>query len=178
MFVGKKIGFIIFVLLCCVLWEISALAEDKDSNRETLKGINVVVILIDDLTPEIESEGLTTRDILNDIQQRLQSGGVSVLDTQVPGMAKKLGLVWLKEGGPYLHVRPHFQKTEAGKYAYSLIFELCQTIVLERDEKIQTEGGVTWSINAFGIAKDINEIRNMINEQTLKFLSDHKSVNK
>lgn len=177
MYVVKKNGFILFVFLFCVLWGLSASAEDKDSNRETLKGIKVLVILIEDLTQEIESEGLTTRDILDDIQQRLQAGGVSVLDTQIPGMAKKLGPVWLKEGGPYLYVRPNLQKTEAGKYAYSIIFELCQTIVLERDDKIQTEGGVTWSINSFGIAKDLNEIRNTINEQTLKFLSDHKSVN-
>ncbi len=177
MYLGRKSGLIVFVLFFCVLWVFSAAAEDKDSNCETLKGINVVVLIIDDLTQEIESAGLTTRDILNDIQQKCQDGGISVLDTQVPGMAKKLGPVWLKEGGPYLHVRPNFQKTESEKYAYSISFELCQTIVLERDDKIQTEGGVTWSISSFGIAKDISEIRNTINEQILKFLSDHKSVN-
>jgi len=175
MYTWKIIGLIVF--LSCVLCAFSVSAEDKDSNRETLKGINVVVLLVDDLKPEIESEGLTTRDILNDIQQRLQAGGLSVLDTKVPGMAKKLGPVWLKEGGAYLHVRPNFQKTEAKKYAYSILFELCQTIVLERDDNIQTEGGITWSINSFGIAKEINEIKNAISEQTLKFLSDHKSVN-
>ena len=178
MYAGKKNSLILFVLFSCVLWALSASAENKDTNRETLKGINVVVLLVDDLTPEIEREGLTTRDILNDIQQRLQAGGVSVLDTQVPGMAKKLGLAWLKEGGAYLHVRPNFQKTDAEKYAYSITFELCQTIVLERDDKIQTEGGVTWSINSFGIAKDFNEIRKTISEQTRNFLSDHKSANK
>ncbi len=177
MCVEKKIGLILFILLFCVLQVLSVSAADKDSNRETLRGISVVVLLIDDLAPEIESEGFSTRDILDAIQQKLQAGGVRVLDTQVPGMAKKLGPVWLKEGGAYLHIRPNIQKTEAEKYAYSIIVELCQTIVLERDEKIQTEGGVTWSINTFGVARDIDEIRNTISEQTLKFLRDHKSVN-
>jgi hypothetical protein len=92
-------------------------------------------------------------------------------------MAKKRGADWLKQGGPFLHIRPHILKTDSGKYAYNISTELCQSIVLERKEKIQMGGGVTWSTHSFGITAEMKEIRSKIMEQVDRFLTDYKAVN-
>ena len=135
------------------------------------------MLVIEDLKPEIERDGLTTQIILDDTQNRLQSGGVNILDTKVPEMAKKRGADWLKQGGPFLHIRPHILKTEKGKYAYNISAELCQSIILEREEKIRMGGGVTWSTHSFGITAEIKEVRSKIMEQVGIFLTDYKAVN-
>ena len=170
--VGIVIVFLAFFWVCHL-----SLADNSDSSRATLKGISVLVVVIEDLKPEIERQGLTTQMILDDTQDRLQSGGVNVLDTKVPEMAKKRGADWLKQGGPFLHIRPHILKTESGNYAYNISAELCQSIMLEREEKIQMGGGVTWSTHAFGITGEMKEITSKIMEQVGIFLMDYKTVN-
>ena len=127
---------VIIVFFVCFLGYHLSLADNSDSSRTTLKGISVLVLVIEDLKPEIERDGLTTQIILDDTQNKLQSGGVNILDTKVPEMAKRRGADWLKQGGPFLHIRPHILKTESGNYAYNISAELCQSIMLEREEKI------------------------------------------
>jgi hypothetical protein len=167
----------IFVFLTFILAGPLCHAENSDSSLATLKGISVLVIVIEDLKPEIELEGLTTGMILDDTQDTLQSGGVKVIDTKVPEMAKKLGADWLKEGGPFLHVRPHILKIENGRYAYNISAELCQSILLEREKNLQMGGGVTWSTHCFGITDGMKKIRGKINEQVGIFVMDYKTVN-
>ena len=173
----KKRVLIVFVFIVCFLGYHLSLADNSDSSRATLKGISVLVLVIEDLKPEIEQSGLTTQIILDDTQNRIQSGGVNVLDTKVPEMAKKRGADWLKQGGPFLHIRPHILKTEKGKYAYNVSTELCQSIILEREEKIQMGGGVTWSTHSFGITAEMKDIRSKIMEQVDRFITDYKAVN-
>ena len=176
MHMKKNVGIVIVFLACFWTCHLS-FADNSASSRATLKGISVLVVVIEDLKPEIEHQGLTTQTILDDTQNRLQSGGVNVLDTKVPEMAKKRGADWLKQGGPFLHIRPHILKTDSGKYAYNISTELCQSIVLEREKKIQMGGGVTWSTHSFGITAEMKDIRSKIMEQVDRFLTDYKAVN-
>jgi hypothetical protein len=174
--IRKKI-LLVFVFLTSVLMGSLCLAENSDSSRATLKGISVLVIVIEDLKPEIEREGLTTEMILSDTQDALQSGGVNVLDTGVPETAKKLGADWLKQGGPFLHIRPHILKIEDGRYAYNISAELCQSVLLERDGNLQVGGAATWSTHCFGIADGIKKIRRKISERVGIFILDYKAMN-
>lgn len=174
--IRKKVLFI-FVLLGSILMSPLCFAENSDSSLATLKGISVLVIVIEDLKPEIEQEGLTTEMILDDTQDALQSGGVNVLDTEAPETAKKLGADWLKEGGPFLHIRPHILKIENGRYAYNISAELCQSVVLERERNLQVGGGVTWSTHCFGITDGIMKLRRKIDEQVGIFIMDYKAMN-
>ena len=64
--VGIVIVFLAFFLVCHL-----SLADNSDSSRATLKGISVLVVVIEDLKPEIEQQGLTTQIILEDTQQLL-----------------------------------------------------------------------------------------------------------
>ena len=126
-----------------VLWGIMGLsgggswASDSETSRATLRGLEGVCVLIEDLTPEIEQAGLTKSQLQTDVELRLRQAGIPVLPQ--------------KEGGrmttsPCLYVGVGlWQIPSVPAYGLMIEVKVLQWVSLVRDPSL-TIGTRTWSI--------------------------------
>src|SRR5580658_2826584 len=67
-----------------------ATASDSEIDRASLKGLQGVYVLVEDLNPPEEQAGLKTADIQADAEQELKAAGIPLLskaqDMDAPGM--------------------------------------------------------------------------------------------
>ena len=68
---------IIALVLVCVIP--SALALDTNANRETLRGLKGVRVLVEDFASEVEKAGLTKNQLQPHIEDRLRRAGIKPL---------------------------------------------------------------------------------------------------
>jgi len=122
-----------------------AYAIDSDLTRRTLKGIQGVHVIVEDLQPHLKEYGqkyfLNRIQIERDVKSRLTSSGIEVL------MRDR----WLKTlGRPllYININSH---NDIFRVAYDVKVELRQIVSMEANPEIKTLAS-TWSINMTGIA--------------------------
>jgi len=78
-----------------VLWGIIGLsgagswAGDSELDRATLRGLQGVDVIVENLTPEVERAGLTRQQLQTDVELRLRKAGIPLLTSaervKVPG---------------------------------------------------------------------------------------------
>ena len=84
-----------------VLWGLIGLpalgncADDGDFARATLRGLQGVFVLIEDLSPESERAGLTAQQRQTDVEEQLRHAGMPVLTQEQ---------AFRVQGAPYLYV--------------------------------------------------------------------------
>ena len=99
-----------------VLWGIIGLsgagswADDVKHTRATLRGIEGVNVLLEDLEPEVERAGLTTQQLHTDVEGQLRHAGIPVLTKD---QAFRL------QGAPYVYVYVHLVPHPIGLTVYS-----------------------------------------------------------
>jgi hypothetical protein len=104
-----------------VLWSLLSLpalgrcADDGDFARATLRGLQGVSVLIEDVKPEMARAGLTTQQLQADVEGRLRHAGIPVL---TKGQAFRL------QGAPYLYVYVHLVPHPIGLTVYSILIEV------------------------------------------------------
>jgi hypothetical protein len=138
----------------------------KPGSLGGLKGVGVVVEL---LSPEIENEGLRTRDVKKDVEIRLRQAGIAVLTEEELLKAP---------GTPSLSVWLMGSKTGTELYACSIRVELSQTVILERAPSIHAISP-TWNITSFGFVgmNALRSIRNYLNGPLDSFISAYLAEN-
>jgi hypothetical protein len=150
----------------------AATAQDRDYGRETLRGLNGLRVLIGDLKPDAERDGLQKTTIQTDVELKLRLAGIKVL-TQTETMAAP--------GRPCLHIRVATLSPEPGPglYAYFIEASLLQQVRLERNPST-TFGAVTWfttsRIGTVG-SSNLATIRDAIKEEVDVFINAYLSVN-
>jgi len=55
-----------------------ALATDGPTDRETLRGVKAMSVVIEDLQPAVERDGLTVVQLQTDVELRLRQSGILV----------------------------------------------------------------------------------------------------
>jgi len=117
------IAFIImFLILPGTVWGI-----DDEGTRLTLRGIKGVMVVIEELNPMIEKDGLTENQIRTDVELKLRTAGLNVLSEKERYMAL---------GRPWLVVDVHgFKDSKIGLYVFNIVVELWQDIYLQRIDK-------------------------------------------
>jgi hypothetical protein len=110
-----------------------ARADDTPEERTTLKGIKAVKVVVRDLHPDAEADGLTAGQLLGDVQARLRKAGVPTS----PSAATSLNVTVNTSG------------RENGWYYFVIEVSLTQPVALVRDRK-----GIilaaTWRMGNFG----------------------------
>lgn len=91
-----------------------AVAEYQPANRETLRGIKTLKVIVADLIADVIKDGLTIPQIRTDVELRLRKAGVVVVDD-------------LPQSNAYLTVSVNATKAADGTYAYTLIVSLRPT---------------------------------------------------
>ena len=141
---------------------------DTENDRQSLKGLNGVRVVVEDLEAEVEQGGLNRTSIQTDAELKLRQVGITVL-TEGEALAAP--------GGPILHINV---STVGGPvYAYFITVELCQHVRLDRDPSIRIFDAVTWSVGAVGTIgrSNLRDIRNSIRDHVDMFINAYLSVN-
>jgi hypothetical protein len=156
------------------IWIVAAsplYALNSEINRATIKGLRGVRVLVEDLAPEIEREGLVKDRIQKSLEERLRAAGIRVLTQEEAVKAP---------GEPYLYVNVNitFAKGEEEICSYSIDVALIQNVTLVRFPK-QTSYAVTWSTGGVGLIgkKSLGELNGSVEEIVDVFIKAFFSVN-
>ena len=136
-------------------------AADSKYARETLRGINSVSVLVEDLDADEVRDGLTKDQIQTDVELRLRKAGINV----VP------------QGSPTLYIDANLLK-DTNLYIYDC------SVALEQFVTVETNGvstiAPTWSGATTGRVGSSNmprAIRNTVGDLVDKSLNAYLSVN-
>jgi len=166
---GLNFSVIIVMVLVCVVP--SALALDSDVNRETLRGLKGVRVLVEDLASEVGKAGLTKNQLQADIEDKLRKAGIKAL-TQDECFATP--------GEPYLYVNINlnFRKADPNIYSFSIDIGVIQNVTLDRDPKQKTYAA-TWSTGGVGSIKQefLPRLKDSVDDLLDLFIKSYLAVN-
>jgi len=162
----KPYGFVVMLLLTSVSM---AFAQTPEQQRETLRGLTGVAVVVEPLSPEAEHDGLTQRQLQADVEQQLRAAGIRALTTEE----------WsTTPGGPYLYVNVAALKKRYGLYAYSIEVCVNQLVALMRDQNIQ-QFAETWETREVGTvgAEKLPTVRKSVAAHVDTFITAYLTVN-
>jgi ribosomal protein S8 len=137
--------------------------------RDTLKGLQGVYVLVENLKPEVEKYGLTRQQLQTDVELRLRQNGIRVLSKQeqfsTPGM-------------PYLYVNVNTMPDINGLVPLGILLELKQNVFLARDTTKLCIAS-TWNGSTTGSvgSKKIETIRDSVKDSVDIFINDYLAAN-
>ena len=142
----------------------------EDAERESLRGLAGVEVLVDPLDSEIEQAGLTAGKLQQDIHQRLQKAGVKVLTERERLASPATGV---------LIVRVETLHDRIGRYFYTTDLLLAQQVQLETHAGLEFSA-VTWKkLGSVSTVADDN-VKHLEDQPLRKveqFIKDYLSVN-
>jgi hypothetical protein len=165
-------GRVVSLALILLITAGAATAADSDLQRETLRGLKGVQVLVEGLSPELKDANLDATMVQNDVELKLRQAGIGVLtkteSSATPGM-------------PTLCIRAEAWRPLTGDYVYHVTVELQQMARLEREPKIMVNGAGTWSsrgtIGTSGMAMLPTSIRDTVADKVDEFIKAYLSVN-
>jgi hypothetical protein len=123
-------------LALLLLTSTGAQGLDTEFERATLRGLNGVQVVVEDMAPDIVRDGLTRQQLQTDVELRLRKAGIRVLTAEEHQRA--LGRPWL-----YVRVSTS-QPSGLSSYSFAIEAELYQDTYLARNPD-RTVSAATWS---------------------------------
>ena len=108
---------VLMILTCLDL----SMAQTRDQQRESLRGLQGVEVVIEDIRPDAQADGLSQETIHAAVELILRSNGIRVL-TQSESLKTPVA--------PYLYVHVGTDKNSAGQYSFNSRVELHQAVSL------------------------------------------------
>jgi len=162
---------IVLITLFSITLTVNGIAADSELERATLKGISGVYVLIDEIGPDAQEEGLTRSLLQTDVETQLRKADIRILKREKS----------LKPPGiPYLYVYVSAMNGKViGLYAINIHVGLKQLIYLMRDPSIIIPVE-TWSVEWVGMV-DFKQMKESVQEQLRdlvgKFINAYLAVN-
>ncbi len=138
-------------------------AGDASLDRETLRGLKAINVIVDPLDPMLDQEGLTKDVLQRQLEERLRNGGVTI-DKSAVG---------------FLGLRILPARIGKGPYSLCLSIGLYQPVTLNRDKNIKT-ATQTWEVETVLVAPPkvlLQSSTAELNELADRFVSAWRSVN-
>lgn len=162
---GKSRG--VVVVLIGLLLPVSVGAFDAE--RESLRGVRAISVLVESLPDDIEGYGLTKSQIQTDVELRLRKAGIRVLTEEETS-----------PGSPRLYVNVNALKTNTIPptipiYGVCAIVQFYQLVSLTKDGSRHL--GVTWGKHQMGIFREIRSSREHLGNLVDEFINDYLTVN-
>lgn len=141
------------------------------SNRATLQGLKGIGVLVENLPPEVEKEGITKNQLQIEVELKLREAGIKVLSREE--CLKTPGEPYL-----YININVNTAKTESDIYPYSIDVMFIQKVSLVRDPQ-QTTYSVTWSTGGVGsVSKQLmNPLRSSVSDIVNVFIQAYLAEN-
>jgi hypothetical protein len=151
----------------------AATAEDNESSRRSLKGLKGVHVAVENLSAEVERDGLNETSIQTDVELKLRQAGIRVLTAAE---------MFAAPGRPilFINVNPKSDARGVGVlYAFFIDVELRQSVQLDRDPSIWPGTAATWNVASIGTVgrSNLRELRDIIKDQVDQFINAYLSVN-
>lgn len=156
-----------FAIVAVVLGSMSVPGQAAD--RDTLKNIRAIDVLIETLPPEVESDGLTTAQLQADVESRLRESGIQIS----------------KDASEAFYVNVNAHRTTApgatvpeDRYMYNVEVNVNQPVVVLRTNALEL--GTTWSRATVGMTllpRLVDSVRGDVRDILDMFIDDFQSVN-
>lgn len=138
--------------------------------RETLQSLPGVWVVVEHVSSELTSVGVTPSGIQQDTEENLRSVGLRILSQEE---------CWQTPGMPWLYITVALLKATDTIYAVTIAAALNQEVQLTRNPQMRTFG-VTWDagthIGAVS-SEQLPTIRHNIRELVDKFVKDYQAAN-
>jgi len=161
----------LIAVLAFTLWMSGTVAAQKDSEKESLRGLTGMFVFIEEIDLKAQKDGLVRHQIQKEAEQRISAAGIRVLS---------LREMYKTKGEPYLYVNINAAKSGDGTYVYFASVSLNQMAVLTRMENSQPQKVTSWETGAVGMVEKryiAKEIRAALNSRLDVFIKDYRSVN-
>jgi hypothetical protein len=138
----------------------------------TLKGINRIRIVIDDLTSDSTNAGITEDALRNRMELALKRIKVNVVPSGDEAATNRLFV-------PILYLSVSTSKA-AGFHDFVIHLELLQAVTLARDPAIATSSATTWGALRFARVEEsdyASKVRTLLTLMMEGFLDDYLSAN-
>ena len=154
-----------------LVWLVSetSLAQTLEQQRETLRGLAGVAVVVEPLNAEAEQDGLQQGRLQATVEKQLRAAGIPVLSKET----------WsITPGGPYLYVNVAALKKQYELYAYSIEVCLNQLVTLARDRNIR-QFAETWETREVGtVGSDkLVTVQDSIARHVETFIAAYRTVN-
>ena len=160
----------IAAFLSLVLGVVPAGAVDNERTRQTLRGLQGVYVVVEDLRLEIEEEGLTRNEIHKTAVEALGTAGIPVLSEEA----------WQEApGSPWLYLYAHVMRREfvdERVYVFNTSIEVKQKVSLERAPE-EDVFATTWSRALLGKSGYLEDVRKGIQLCLDDFIEAYRSMN-
>ena len=163
---NKRIILVFIVVVVYALIKLNAfvLADELES----LRGLQGVRVAVEELSAEIERDGLSQAELKIDMEQKLRLAGLKVLTIEE---TREL------PGAPYLRMAVQVLKSRSGFYVYCVDIELRERVHPLRKPR-QSIWSTTWdSLEHFGSTSDVADIGNTAKDVVDEFVNAYLSVN-
>lgn len=169
-------------LLFPALWAIDLAAEKPGGTlppptmvvgqRETLRGLQGIAVLVDMVRPEAERLGLTREALQADADLQLRQHGIRVISFQEMSMTP---------GAPVLYINANV-KVRPGEIdpivAVSIVLQLKQKVSLDRDPTIHYKAPTWESVAVATVGRaNIQQIGEAVKDLVASFINDYLAVN-
>lgn len=118
---GGAVRSIVMAMLMTLTCFDLSMAQTRDQQRESLRGLQGVEVVVEDIRPDAQGDGLSQEAIRAAVELILRSNGIRVL-TQ----SERLKM----PAAPYLYVHVATDKHSSGEYSFTVSVELHQTVSL------------------------------------------------
>ena len=137
--------------------------SDREEFRATLKGVDSVLVVVEDLEPGAERDGLLQSQLQTDVELRLRRSGITVDPTS----------------SYILYVNVNSVRTEGGLYAYNIEISFAQAVRLLRNPETVLHFIPTWSVGSVGTirANRLRNVQSRVIEYVDKFITAYLEQN-
>lgn len=162
-------AFLVTVLSCS--WLISGSVSAQNHQKETLRGLKGVHVLIETIARDAQRDGLTRSSLQTDVELKLRTAGIRVVTSEER---------FEEPGWPSLYVNVNALASSTGNsYAYSIRVGLDQEVSLWRKPTIRATA-TTWisaSVGIVGVNRMRAAVRESVSDQVDEFLNNYLAVN-
>ena len=165
------------LVLALLLVSPRSIADDTryiaKSDAEILHNVKSICVLIEEISPEAQKDGLSKQAIQTDVELRLRQAGIKVIPFDEGAKSSV-------EGGSTLYVVVNCLKMrDLPVYAYSIDVELEDVVKLTREPHTTVFSAITWDRGSVGSvgALHIDSIRCTVKDMTDAFLNDYLKAN-
>ena len=156
---------ILMTLTCLDL----SLAQTRDQQRESLRGLQGVEVVIEDVKPDAQADGLSREAIRAAVELILRSNGIQVL-TRSESLKTP--------AAPYLYVRVSTSNHSSDPFAYAVTVALMQKVSLAHSAQ-QMMSATTWEKGSVGTTghSNVRQVINSVESKVKEFANDFLAVN-
>jgi hypothetical protein len=137
-----------------------------DKQRDVLKGLTGVFVVVEAMRPEVEKIGLTSQVIQTDVELELRRFGIRVLSND-----ERMAML----GSPYLYVNVNAGMSRGDKLWGSLNIRLNEQVILVRQSIVCRT--FTWQSQMIFTGDTEQEVRNLVKERVDEFINDYLAAN-